>query len=120
MDRPQSGAVHAVYNRDETLTVLQKHRRDGDPEYDRLLEELGRAEGRHREEALTLLNRIASAHCDRLYGPDRTTDVRTRIVVLQFPRFSDRHRPDGDGELTYHLLDWAPYQRVAPLTTKGG
>jgi hypothetical protein len=120
MDRPQSGAVHAVFNRDETLMVLQKHRRDEDPDYDRLLEELGRAEGRQREEALTVLNRIASAHCDRLYGPDRTVEVRPRVVVLQFPRFSDRDRPDSDGELTYQLLDWAPYQRVAPLTTNGG
>jgi len=122
MDRPQSSAIHSVFNRDETLMVLQKHRRDDDPDpaYDELLEQLGRAEGRQREEALTVLDRIASAHCDSLYGPGRTVEVRPRIVVLHFPRFSDRMRPDSDGELTYQLLDWAPYQRVAPLTTKGG
>jgi hypothetical protein len=122
MDRPQSSAMHALFSRDETLLLLQKHRRDEDADsgYDRLLEELGRGEARQREGALTVLNRIASAHCDSLHGAGRTVEVRPRIVVLQYPRFSERHRPDADGELTYHLLDWAPYQAVAPLTTKGG
>jgi hypothetical protein len=122
MDRPQASAMHTLVSRDETLLLLQKHRRDDepDPAFDLLLEELGRGESRQREEALTLINRIASAHCDYLHGPGRTTDVRPRIVVLRFPRFSERHRPDADGQLTYHLLDWAPHQAVAPMATRGG
>jgi hypothetical protein len=120
LERPQSGAVHAIFSQDETLQVLQKHRREDDPEFDRLLEGLGRADQRQREEGLTVINRIASAHCDRLYGAGRTVEVRPRIVVLQFPRFSERLRPDEDGQLTYHLLDWAPYQPVAPLAARGG
>lgn len=70
----------------------------------------------------SVLERAGSAHCDGLYGPDRTAAVRMRMAVLRFPRFSRRDLPDAKGELSYYDLDWAPYQPVAPLSaaTEGG
>ncbi|GEM_PF-780092 len=115
LDRPQSSAVHAIFNRDETLNTLLKRRTEEPSEYNTLVDELVEIDARERENGVLLLNRIASAHCDRLYGHGRTEAVQVRIVVLRFPRFSQRHLPDEAGELSYILLDWAPYEEVAPL-----
>ncbi len=115
LDRPQSSAVHAIFNRDEMLATLLKHRTKEPSEYNELVDELAQIDARERQNGVLLLNRIASAHCDRLYGRGRTEAVRVRIVILRFPRFSQRHLPDEAGELSYILLDWAPYQDVAPL-----
>lgn len=115
LDRPQSSAVHTIFQKDDTLRLLEKRPADT-PEYQAMLDELRRVEQEKRERGFELLNRIASAHCDRLYGPGRTEQVRTRLAVLTFPRFSERHLPDSEGELSYVLMDWAPYQKVAPLS----
>lgn len=120
MDRPQSSAVHAIFNRDETLTMLQKHRTNEDSEYNAMVDELVEADAQERKNGVLLLNRIASAHCDRLYGQGRTEAVRVRIAVLRFPRFSERYLPDAAGELSYITMDWAPYQVVAPIVNMEG
>jgi Family of unknown function (DUF5819) len=116
LERPQSSAVHIVFHRDEILTTLEERRTEGDTEYNKVVEQLTEAEKRQREEGYLVLNRIASAHCDHLYGRGRTAEVRVRIAILRFPRFSERHRPDSEGKLGYVALDWAPYQPVAPLS----
>ncbi|WP_437930946.1 DUF5819 family protein [Sorangium sp. So ce291] len=67
-----------------------------------------------------VLDRAGSAHCDSLYGPDRTTAVRMRLAVLEFPRFSRRDLPDSKGEMKYYDFDWGPYQPVAPLPAAAG
>jgi Family of unknown function (DUF5819) len=115
LDRPQSSAVHAIFNRSEILTTLEERRSEGDTEYNKIVDQLKEAERRQREAGYMVLNRIGSAHCDRLYGRGQTAEVRIRIAVLRFPRFSERYRPDSEGKLSYVALDWAPYQPVAPL-----
>ncbi len=84
-----------------------------------LIETLEEAKVSERELALDALNRVASAHCDRLYGAERTSEVRVRMAILTFPRFSQRHLPDEDGKLEYVTFEWAPHQKVAPIFTGG-
>lgn len=115
LDRPQSSAVHTIFNRDETLTTLQAHRTEEASDYNEMVDELSKADERQREDGRLLLTRIGSAHCDRLYGVGTSEAVRVRIAVLRFPRFSERHKPDSEGDLSYILLDWEPYQFVSPL-----
>jgi hypothetical protein len=116
LERPQSSTIHLIFNRDEMLTTLEEHRTEENTEYNKLVDQLKEAEEHQREDAYIVLNRIASAHCDHLYGGGRTAEVRVRIAVLRFPRFSERHRPDSEGKVSQIALEWAPYQPVAPLS----
>ncbi len=70
---------------------------------------------RRRSQAKILLARIASSACDWIVGPAKSDEVRVRIAVHRFPRFSERHLPDSEGTVNYIDLDWVPYQKVAAV-----
>lgn len=118
LDRPTSNAMQQLFETNELTILLDKHRPPDNPEYNKTVDELTKADEQGREHSRNMMNRIASAHCDQLYGYGRTEAVRTRIVFLQFPRFSKRHMPDSAGEFSEVILDWAPYQAVAPLMSE--
>jgi hypothetical protein len=62
-----------------------------------------------------LLTRVASAECDRAYGAGRVTEVATRMVTIEPPKFSKRREPDSAGETQYVQFPWKPYEHVASL-----
>jgi hypothetical protein len=58
--------------------------------------------------------RIASAHALKLYGIGyEIHEVKFRIILNKFPRFSKRHEINQEGEVSYTDSDWIPYQPVA-------
>ncbi|XXX78200.1 DUF5819 family protein [Sorangium sp. So ce134] len=135
--RSVTGAARLIYSADPTSLQMAKKLEErrarpqpggGGPEPpEEQVVDLLRGEVKKEQDAgfqlgKSVLERAGSAHCDSLYGPDRTAAVRMRMAVLRFPRFSRRDLPDAKGELSYYDLDWAPYQRVAPLeaATEGG
>ena len=131
LGRSVTGAARMIYTVDPTSLQMAKkldqHRvraeaGGGSPEtaeaevVDTLRSEVKKEQDAGFQLGKSVLERAGSAHCDSLYGPNRTDAVRMRLAVLKFPRFSRRDLPDSKGELTYYDFDWAPYQRVAPLT----
>lgn len=119
LERLQTGVTRVIFGQDEVLVELQERRSEADNEFNKMVDELMQKEEQNKQEATEVLNRIGSSHCDRLYGKDRTEEVRVRLAVLEFPRFSQRHLPNEEGELSYVLFDWAPYERVAPMNVSG-
>ena len=119
LERLQTGATRIIFGQDEILVELQEHRSEADDEFNKMIDELAQEDEENRQAAIVVLNRIGSAQCDRLYGEDRTEEVRIRVALLEFPRFSQRHLPNEEGELSYVLFDWAPYERVAPMNISG-
>ncbi|WP_433933507.1 DUF5819 family protein [Sorangium cellulosum] len=128
--RSVTGAARLIYSADPASLQMAKkldERRaralqgGGGPdapeeqEVDRLRDQVKREQDAGSRLGQIVLTRAGSAHCDSLYGPNRTTAVRMRMAVLRFPRFSRRDLPDARGEMAYCDLDWAPYQPVAPL-----
>ena len=73
------------------------------------------ARRRTADEGRRLLERVASAECDRLYGVGRTRATRVRIVVVEPPPFSQRRLPDEAGATSNVDLDWAPYEPTSTL-----
>jgi hypothetical protein len=118
IDRLQATTVRTIFQVDPTIETL-KQGRENSEHLKQLIETLEEAKVSERELALDALNRVASAHCDRLYGAERTSEVRVRMAILTFPRFSQRHLPDEDGKLEYVTFEWAPHQKVAPIFTGG-
>lgn len=115
LDRAQSSAIQIIFGRDELLKRLESKRDRSDKSFTELLKELDASDRKHRENGIRLINRIASAHCDQRYGAGRTLEVRARLVRLEFPRYSERFLPDSAGKREFFMLDWAPYQPVAPI-----
>jgi hypothetical protein len=68
-----------------------------------------------RTQAEILLAHVASSACDWIVGPAKSDEVRVRIAIHRFPRFSERHLPDSEGTVGYMDLDWVPYQKVAAV-----
>ncbi|MFN4294262.1 MAG: DUF5819 family protein [Thermoflexales bacterium] len=115
LDRAQSSAIQIIFGRDDLLKQLESKRDRSDESFKALLKELDEADRKHRENGIRLINRIASAHCDQLYGMGRTLEVRARLIRLEFPRYSERFLPDSAGKREFFVLDWAPHQSVAPI-----
>lgn len=66
------------------------------------------------ERADKLMTRVASAHAFKLYGAEHDVEqVKVRIVINKFPRFSQRAQPDEQGEFSYHEFEWMSYQPTA-------
>ncbi|MGH2374771.1 MAG: DUF5819 family protein [bacterium] len=105
--RTQSTAVHQVLGRtgDEWLPLVC--RRDQTLPACRGEDESSR---RTRERALFLINRVASAGCDRLVGIGRANAVQGRILVHNPPPWSQRHLPSDGGRTRYIPLPWGEYQ----------
>ncbi|WP_437586174.1 DUF5819 family protein [Sorangium sp. So ce1000] len=131
LGRSVTGAARMIYTADPTslqITKKLEQRRvraqagEGAPEdpeghvVDALRGEVKKEQDAAYQLGKSVLERAGSAHCDSLYGPNRTVAVRMRMAVLRFPRFSRRDLPDSKGDMTYYDLDWAPYQSVAPLS----
>lgn len=68
------------------------------------------ADGRAAVSALMLLQGYATAVATGEWG-SRVRAVQVRIVASEFPRFSQRHRSDHVGHVTFQDLPW-----VRPLT----
>jgi hypothetical protein len=58
------------------------------------------------------LHRIASAACDRRFGPARTTEVRARYVSRKIPPFGSRDAASTQADERVYELPWAPYEAV--------
>ena len=119
LERLQTGTTRVIFGQDEVLVELQERRSEADDEFNKIIDELAQEDEENRQATIEVLNRIGSAQCDRLYGEYRTEEVRIRVAVLEFPRFSQRHLPNEEGELSYLSFDWAPYERVAPMNISG-
>lgn len=105
--RTQSAAVHQLLGRstDEWLPLIC--RRDGTLPACRGEDHASR---RTRETALFIINRVASAACDRLVAVGQTSAVQGRVLVHQPPPWSQRHLPSEAGTTRYMLLPWGNYQ----------
>ncbi|WP_437944931.1 DUF5819 family protein [Sorangium sp. So ce296] len=135
LGRSVTGAARLIYSADPTslqmAKKLEEHRARAQaggggaeaPEeqvVDRLRDEVKKEQDAGFQLGKIVLERAGSAHCDSLFGPNRTTAVRMRMAVLKFPRFSRRDLPDSRGAMTYYDFDWAPVQAVAPLGAAAG
>ncbi len=61
-----------------------------------------------------LMTRVASAHAFKLYGSEHDIQqVKVRIAINRFPRFSQRELPAEQGQVAYREFDWMPYQPTA-------
>lgn len=105
--RTQNSAVHQLLGRsgDEWLQLIC--RRDRTHPACRGEDE---ASKRTRETALFIINRVASAACDRFVGVGRTSAVQGQILVHQPPPWSQRHFPSEAGSTRYVPLPWGDYQ----------
>ncbi|MEO7735563.1 MAG: DUF5819 family protein [Kofleriaceae bacterium] len=116
IDRAQMAAIHLLYEKPDVLADKLINTPEDTPEYKSAVELIERE--RKAKEALgtDLMARVASAECDRLYGPAHTTAVRTRMVVIKSPPFSKRwSSAEQEGQTSYVDFDWLAYQSVAPL-----
>lgn len=116
LDRLQSGSIHNIFTTSPELQQLREANTENDEELNGIIEELEQQEEESKQRFISVLNRIASAQCDRLYGAGNTIEVRSRLAINTFPRFSQRDLPDEAGTLEYFMFEWAPYERVAPIT----
>jgi hypothetical protein len=116
IDRAHMASVHLLYEKPDALTDKLLNTPEDTPEYKQLVEVIEAERKAKRALGTQLMARVASAECDRLYGPDRTTEVRTRMVTVKSPPFSRRWSSVEDaGETSYVDFDWLPYERVAAL-----
>jgi hypothetical protein len=66
------------------------------------------------ENANRLMTRVASAHAHKLYGASHDVrQVKVRILINKFPRFSQRAQPNEQGEFGYRDFEWMAYQPTA-------
>lgn len=103
----------------ELLHTFVEKRTDEESDYNKLVDYMSEDRTADLDRAVKYLNRIASAHCDRLYAVGQTKEVRVRIVGLAYPRFSERFKADEDGDYSFYDLAWVPYEYVAPIQTRG-
>jgi hypothetical protein len=115
LDRLQVGTMRSVFRHDPLLDKLKESEAAENSELGEMVKRLEEQRERDRERSITILNRIGAAHCDRMYGEGNTSEVRVRMAINTFPRFSQRHLPDEAGKLEYYTFDWAPYERVASM-----
>jgi hypothetical protein len=116
IDRAHMASVHLLYEKPDPLTDRLLNTPEDTPEYRRAVEAIETDRKAKRELGTHLMARVASAECDRLYGPGRTTEVRTRMATVKSPPFSRRwSSAEEAGETSYVDYDWLPYEQVAPL-----
>jgi hypothetical protein len=117
IDRVQQGALHIMFEAPDALTkkILTVPEEGEDDELKHVRTLLDEDQVRKHERGLRVLTRAASAECDRLYGPGRTSDVRVRMALIKPPPFSERNHPPANPPADYTEFDWAPYEPVAPL-----
>lgn len=113
--RAHTHTARIIYGSDPLVLRLEEHRTEEDSPLNQVLDEVKHAEQEQHRTATEALQRIASAHCDLVVGLGRTDEVRVKLALLEFPRFSERDKPDEEGELRHYILEWMPYQHVAPL-----
>lgn len=116
LDRLQTGASRVMFRTDPVYEKLKENQSDQDSQLSELVKRMEEQREKERDTAINVLNRVASAHCDRLHGAGNTTEVRLRLAMLTFPRFSQRNLPDEEGLLEYYMFDWAPYEHVVSMT----
>lgn len=116
VDRAHMASVHLLFEKPDALTQKLLDLPDDSPEYRQALEVIDADRKAKREAGTELMARVASAECDRLYGPAQITFVRSRLVTIKSPPFSKRWSTvEEAGETSYTDFDWLPYQRVAGL-----
>ncbi len=115
VERLQSGAMRVIFQRDALIDRLEEHRSNTLSDLNELLDYVHERDAAVRQRGVATLNRVASAHCDQIYGSGRTVATQMRMVILEFPRFSQRHLPDDAGTLRHFDFPWAPYESVDPL-----
>lgn len=116
IDRAHMASIHLLFEKPDALADKLLNTPDDTPEYKRAIEVIEHDRKARQELGTELMARVASAECDRLYGAEHTTAVRTRMVVIKSPPFSKRWSSlEEDGQTSYVDFDWLPYQRVAPL-----
>lgn len=105
--RTPGAAVHQILGRssDEWLPLIC--RRDPSSAACRGEDEVS---SRVRENAQFIINRVASASCDRWVGIGHASAVQARILVHEPPPWSQRHLGAEAGTTRYVSLPWAEYQ----------
>ncbi|MEJ8655471.1 MULTISPECIES: DUF5819 family protein [Streptomyces] len=84
---------------------LKSQKKDPDPP-------LAPGELAGRDSALLYARGVASSEAKALWGDD-IHSVQIRIVVNQFPRFSERTERDNKGKVTYYDLAWMKPLKVS-------
>ena len=112
MQRAVQAATGMIFPTKRDLVDKMRSRPE---DFEEDLSRIEEAQSVRRQAGERLLDRLASADCDRRLGPGRTTAVRARIVLRESPPYSRRTDDDRAGEVKVVELDWHPYQRVAGL-----
>lgn len=117
--RPQAHAVQLYFDQNEILAAIERHRTVERSSVNDLADAIRAAHDARRTLATHVLARLGAAYCDRWYGAGQTVATRAGLVVLRFPRFSQRQLPDNHGTLRLYPFAWLPYEPVAPLMDTG-
>lgn len=112
LGRIQSHAVELYFDPSELLIALERHRTVDDSAVNHLADTIRSVQSMRRALATRVLARLGAAYCDRWYGAGQTVATRVGLLVLRFPRFSQRQLPDSDGQLRFYPFAWMPYERV--------
>lgn len=112
LNRVQSTSIQVTMGMDDLVLQLARKRTPHESDYNTALDKMLVLEQENRKQARVVLYRVASWACGQLYAGDEVSEVRYRIVTHRFPRFSQRMKPDTEGEITAVEFEWEPYQFV--------
>jgi hypothetical protein len=116
LERAQFAPIHMMMGEQDALAKrLLAHPDNDSPEFERARQAVEDNRNERGRAGVRLLDRVASAECDRLYGRGRATEVRVRMAIVKSPPFSKRELPTEDGEAKYIDFPWGKYVEVAPL-----
>jgi hypothetical protein len=116
LERAQFAPIHMMMGEQDALAKrLLAHPDNDSPEFAKAREVIEENRNERGRAGVRLLDRVASAECDRLYGRGRATEVRVRMAIVKSPPFSQRQRPTEQGEAKYIDFPWGKYVEVAPL-----
>lgn len=117
LERAQFAAIHMMMGEQEPVSkrILARPEEEDTPEIKRARELIQKDQHERGKVGVRLLDRMASAECDRLYGRGLSKEVRVRMAIVKAPPFSKRHLPNSEGETRYIDFPWGAYEEVAPL-----
>jgi hypothetical protein len=100
------------HEKEKTPTGETKTGKAGEDRRTVSLEQLTEAERRYQERALSFMQSLASAEARQLWGP-RIARVQLRLVVHEFPRYSQRERWREIGSIETFDLAWQDFRPPA-------
>lgn len=112
LNRVQSTSIQVTMGMDDLVLQLARKRTPYESDYNKALDKMLDLEQESRKQAQVVLYRVASWTCGQLYGNEAVSEVRFRIVTHRFPRFSQRLKPDTEGEISAMEFGWQPFQYV--------